>query len=263
MSGWNAWPVFHSAFYAANSNNNATVAEAENTWGDQVLHGDFTASAPWFDLHYYYNTHPDLQKRFANSERPYVEALNHFLVYGINEGRKASPLFDIKKYVANYQDLQRAFGTDYKKAWIHYNQYGFREERFGGLFNMQCKAFPGRWMCFTNNRLVNIPGNQGRNGLWRILWVAGTGYFKIFNANNDRNMALTIDARRVPVIGVNTGNDLKTQWQIVTPLDDVNHVLIVNRGNANMYLGFDGTNIVVRENWYDNPSQFLWQINFN
>jgi hypothetical protein len=262
-SGWNAWPVFHREFYAANSNNNSTPAEAENTWSDQVLMGDFTTSAPWFDLHYYYKKQPDLLKKFATSERPYVEALNHFLEYGIKEGRKASPIFDIKKYVANYSDLQKAFGTDYKKAWNHYLQYGIKEERFGGLFNMQCKAFPGKYMCFMNNKLVNIPGNQGKNGLWRILWVPGTGYFKIFNANNDRNMALTIDAGKNPAIGANTSSDLKTQWKIVTVIDDLDHVLIVNRGNPNMFLGFDGTNITVKENWYDNPAKFLWKLNFN
>lgn len=76
-------------------------------------------------------------------------------------------------------------------------------------------------------------------------------------------MALTIDARKNPAIGANTSSDLKTQWQIVSVLDDIEHVLIVNRGNPNMYLGFDGTNITVKENWYDNPTQFLWKFNFN
>ena len=37
--------------------------------------------------------------------------------------------FDAKQYLANYADLQKAFGSDEEKARQHYRQYGAKEGR--------------------------------------------------------------------------------------------------------------------------------------
>lgn len=79
-----------------------------------------------FDAEYYYETYPDLQAAFPFD---YEILYNHYLKYGLKEGRSGSRLFNCVVYKANYKDLQKAFGRDYKAYCIHYEQYGQFEER--------------------------------------------------------------------------------------------------------------------------------------
>ena len=60
-----------------------------------------------FDSSYYYNRYSDLRKAFGNDSE---KLKNHFLTYGIREGRTASATFDVKYYLEKYPDLQKAFG---------------------------------------------------------------------------------------------------------------------------------------------------------
>ena len=57
--------------------------------------------------------------------------LNHFLNYGLAEGRVASPIFDITYYKKNNQDLVAAYGNDLKKYCTHFAVYGMNEGRQG------------------------------------------------------------------------------------------------------------------------------------
>ena len=42
---------------------------------------------------------------------------------------KEGATFDAKQYLANYKDLQDAFGDDVEKAKQHYKEYGAKEGR--------------------------------------------------------------------------------------------------------------------------------------
>lgn len=79
-----------------------------------------------FDAEYYYETYPDLQAAFPFD---YEILYNHYLKYGLKEGRSGSQVFNCVVYKANYKDLQKAFGRDYMAYCIHYEQYGQFEER--------------------------------------------------------------------------------------------------------------------------------------
>jgi len=55
--------------------------------------------------------------------------VNHFIQYGIHEGRKASNEFDPIFYKNNYADLRNAFGDNMKSYYQHYIQFGRNEGR--------------------------------------------------------------------------------------------------------------------------------------
>ena len=52
----------------------------------------------------------------------------HFIQRGLDEKRERDG-FDEVQYVANYPDLQAAFGTDYEAATRHFITYGCDEGR--------------------------------------------------------------------------------------------------------------------------------------
>ena len=79
-----------------------------------------------FDAEFYLNKYSDLRAAFGND---YDAAYNHFLTYGIKEGRQASPIFDVVYYLNQYKDLQVAFGNNYESAYNHFLTYGIKEGR--------------------------------------------------------------------------------------------------------------------------------------
>lgn len=79
----------------------------------------------------YYLGYPDLKNAFgSNCEL----ALNHWLTWGIREGRVASPSFSPSAYLNRYSDLVAAFGsTNYSAAIQHFLTHGLCEGRNGSL----------------------------------------------------------------------------------------------------------------------------------
>ncbi len=92
---------------------------------------DYSAA---FDASYYYNNYADLQAVYGYDEKA---LLDHFLNYGLAEGRIASPIFDITYYKKNNPDLVAVYGDDLKKYCTHFAVYGMNEGRQGcATFNV-------------------------------------------------------------------------------------------------------------------------------
>lgn len=81
-----------------------------------------------FDADYYYNTYPDVAAAIGNNKEA---LLNHFVNFGVNEGRNASASFNPQAYRQRYADLQQAFGNDMAAYCRHYVSYGQSEGRNG------------------------------------------------------------------------------------------------------------------------------------
>lgn len=82
-----------------------------------------------FDADYYAEKYSDLKEAYGNDE----EALyQHFINYGIKEGRVMNPVIDVVKYREQYKDLQEAFGDDWDAYINHYFVYGVNEHRENG-----------------------------------------------------------------------------------------------------------------------------------
>jgi Group XII secretory phospholipase A2 precursor (PLA2G12) len=86
-------------------------------------------SPPIFDAGFYLSSYKDLRNAFGTNRE---SAKNHWLTYGIKEGRQAHPDFSPKCYLNRYPDLQRAVGaSNYSAAIAHYLKYGRNENRNG------------------------------------------------------------------------------------------------------------------------------------
>jgi len=83
-----------------------------------------------FNARQYLDNYTDLQKAFGDKEDYKKAAREHYLQYGIKEGRvDTAGGFNAGQYLANYPDLQKAFGDDRAAALKHYKEYGIKEGR--------------------------------------------------------------------------------------------------------------------------------------
>lgn len=79
-----------------------------------------------FDAEFYYNTYPDLQAAFGMDE---AALYNHYLNFGLKEGRFGSEEFNCYTYMNNYGDLRLTFAGDYLAYCKHYEEFGKEEGR--------------------------------------------------------------------------------------------------------------------------------------
>lgn len=82
--------------------------------------------APVFSPSYYSNKYPDLKSAFGTDE---TKLFNHFIQYGMKEGRQAIATFNVTAYRNNYSDLRKAFGDNLPKYYQHYIEFGIKEKR--------------------------------------------------------------------------------------------------------------------------------------
>lgn len=82
-----------------------------------------------FDEHYYADKYPDLKEAY-NYDR--ASLLDHFMRFGLSEGRAMNKILDIVKYRDKYPDLRAAFGDDWDAYVTHYLTYGAFEHRDNG-----------------------------------------------------------------------------------------------------------------------------------
>ena len=80
-----------------------------------------------FDATYYLNSYPDLKAAFGDNT---LSAFNHFITYGMSEGRQAKADFNVATYRNRYQDLRLKYGTDLPSYYVHYITNGKAEGRY-------------------------------------------------------------------------------------------------------------------------------------
>lgn len=103
----------------------------------------------------------------------YVGAIDHYITWGLAEGRQASSLFNVRRYLIVNPDLQGALGaTNYPAAALHYVLYGVNEGRrsSGGFFiNAYLARYPDLQAAFGNDkksavaRWIQYGAREGRN----------------------------------------------------------------------------------------------------
>lgn len=77
-----------------------------------------------FDAAYYAANNADVKNAYGTN----ADALyNHFLTYGVKEGRLASPVFNAKYYLNSNESVQQACGTDRTAALLHYAETGYTQ----------------------------------------------------------------------------------------------------------------------------------------
>ena len=79
-----------------------------------------------YNKDYYLAKYGDLRNAFGDDERALIE---HFVKYGMKEGRQACEEFNPYLYRTLYSDLREAFGYDMERYYIHYMNVGKAEGR--------------------------------------------------------------------------------------------------------------------------------------
>ena len=79
-----------------------------------------------FDANYYLNRYADLKAAFGSNTKL---AFQHFVTFGMKEGRQASANFNVQAYRLRYPDLQKAFGADLPSYYRHFITHGYKEKR--------------------------------------------------------------------------------------------------------------------------------------
>ena len=79
-----------------------------------------------YNYNFYINKYPDLKKAFGDDT---AKALNHFVNFGMKEGRQASANFNVYAYVCRYQDLRKVYRYNLKNYYLHYIRNGKAEGR--------------------------------------------------------------------------------------------------------------------------------------
>lgn len=96
-----------------------------------------------FDAKYYAENNLDIKEAVGDDEK---ELLNHFLEYGMKEGRVGIKNFDVTYYKENNPDLAETFGNDLSLYYKHYIEFGHKEGRKGSAedtttINLQPKLY--------------------------------------------------------------------------------------------------------------------------
>lgn len=84
-----------------------------------------------FDAKLYAQLYPDVVAVYGTDAD---KLFQHFLTFGINEGRKVNNYFDVKAYKDAYPDLQKAFGDNIAAYYKHFATFGIKEHRTAGGF---------------------------------------------------------------------------------------------------------------------------------
>lgn len=92
----------------------------------QTQAADQNAYRAVFDAEYYYQAYPDVAAAYGMDTNALFQ---HFVNFGVREGRSASAAFNPQAYRQRYADLQAAFGSDMAAYCRHYVTYGRAEGR--------------------------------------------------------------------------------------------------------------------------------------
>ena len=116
----------HYIYYG--NKENRTVTGKDNEIVNPVTEYNGVDYKDVYNATTYYNNYIDLRLAIGLDDQALLE---HFVEFGMREGRKASTEFDVEYYVTAYEDLQKAFGSDLKKYYEHYINFGKKEGRYG------------------------------------------------------------------------------------------------------------------------------------
>ena len=111
---------------AVNTSSNTGNTDKSNTTSSASTVYNGIDYAPVYDYEYYKKKYADLRTAFGDDSKKYLQ---HFVEYGMKEGRQASASFNVTTYKNNYADLRKAFGNDNTLYYKHYLEYGKKEGR--------------------------------------------------------------------------------------------------------------------------------------
>ena len=79
-----------------------------------------------YNYEYYLDKYTDLKQAYTGDD---IAALQHFVYFGMREGRQGCVEFNVGYYRNRYADLRTAYKKDIKSYYMHYIYFGKREGR--------------------------------------------------------------------------------------------------------------------------------------
>ncbi len=198
--------------YSSSSSSSSSTSNNSSSW----LSG--AAKDMVFDAEYYAARYPDLRAAYGTDKTKLFE---HFLSYGIKEGRIASPIFSIQYYVENNSDLKSAFGTDYVAAMKHFVSNGINEARvtappvnLGAKFQARI-GFPTAGLNFSlsdTNVITYTPSDKPAQ-VWTFERHP-SGAYRIINTKNGYSLATEAYNSESNVVIAEYKDSRKQLWYI-------------------------------------------------
>jgi len=185
-----------------------------------------------FSAQYYADRYPDLKAAFGTDE---AMLFQHFLDYGVKEGRNMSPVLDVAYYREKYEDLDKAFGDNWDAYVDHYFTYGINEGRDNGTdFNPKLylesyedlqAAFGGDYEKAIEHYLV-FGIKEGRTKGLKSMQTAGeTAAEEEAGSETDASSEkIEEEQETVSLAGPDAAEGEETQWE--TTLDEETQKLL-------------------------------------
>lgn len=158
-----------------------------------------------FDMDYYYNTYPDLQAALGYD---YNSLYNHYVNFGLAEGRSGSAEFNCLIYRNNYPDLQASLGNNYRAYCVHYENYGKAEGRSAAGNGMALSA--------STTTATAVPANT----------LIGS-YSTAYNPNISRAANIALAASRINGVVIQPGESFSFN-QTILPRTTANGYVAAN-----------------------------------
>lgn len=123
-----------------------------------------------YDYNYYLQNNPDVKSAYGGNR---LQTYTHFITYGMNEGRQASPMFDPWLYKTIQTDCAKAFGGNNKLYYQHFLDNGMKEGRVASVL-FDANYYKSRYSDLANAfgtdkklyylHFVNFGMSEGRTG---------------------------------------------------------------------------------------------------
>lgn len=121
----NNLPLYYMHYIQTGKNENrVTTGNTDITNGITTYQGVNYAAV--YNYSYYIQHNPDIAAAFPNDDEA---VLQHFVQFGMSEGRDASADFNLATYKGNNADLRSAFGDNNVDYYLHYIHSGKAEGR--------------------------------------------------------------------------------------------------------------------------------------
>ncbi len=78
-----------------------------------------------FNKYTYLENNPDIVAQYRYDVNDIKNLYDHWLEYGIKEGRKGSDIFDVKYYIEHNPEVKAKYDGDYYGAYLHYITEGY------------------------------------------------------------------------------------------------------------------------------------------
>jgi hypothetical protein len=141
-----------------------------------------------YNYAYYYAKYADLQAAFGAYDDD--KMLQHFVTYGMSEGRQACDTFNVYVYKANNPDLQATFGNNLKAYYLHYINDGSSTPVYR-LYNPNSGEHFYTTSTSEKNHLVSLGWSYEGIAWYSVPSSSGTSVYRLYNPNSGEHFYTT------------------------------------------------------------------------